>query len=250
MKRCKVTFQPVNQEIYISPGITVKDAINLAGLELDFPCGGRGKCGKCRLQIPKGAVAPTQAEQELMDDASLGQGFRLACMARITGDTVVELPYVTTPKHQILIAAVEKQIKLEPHLSKTYLEMDPPDLRQQQPDWERLHASTEQAGLAAGDKPALELLRALPQTLRETNWRVTVLTDQENILGMEPLDTTDKLLGIAFDIGTTTVVGYLLDLRTGQELAAVSALNPQTRYGADVITRIALAAREESGLAE
>jgi len=250
LKRCKVTFQPVNQEIYISPGITVKDAINLAGLELDFPCGGRGKCGKCRLQIPKGAVAPTQAEQELMDDASLGQGFRLACMARITGDTVVELPYVTTPKHQILIAAVEKQIKLEPHLSKTYLEMDPPDLRQQQPDWERLHASTEQAGLAAGDKPALELLRALPQTLRETNWRVTVLTDQENILGMEPLDTTDKLLGIAFDIGTTTVVGYLLDLRTGQELAAVSALNPQTRYGADVITRIALAAREESGLAE
>ncbi len=250
MKRCKVTFQPVNQEIYVSPGITVKDAINLAGFEFDFPCGGRGKCGKCRLQIPTGAVAPTPAEQELLDEESLAKDFRLACLARITGDTVVELPYVTTPKHQILIAAVEKQIRLEPHLNKIYLEMDPPDLQHQQPDWEHLRDSTEQAGLTAGDKPALELLRALPQTLRAANWRVTVLADQEKIWGVEPLNTTDRLLGIAFDIGTTTVVGYLLDLRTGQELAAVSALNPQTRYGADVITRIAFASHEEGGLSE
>lgn len=248
MKRCKVTFQSTNQEIYVSPGITVKDAINLAGFEFDFPCGGRGKCGKCRIHIPEGAMAPTAAEQEHLDPESLAGGFRLACMARINGDTVVKLPYVTTPKHQILIAAVEKHIKLEPHLNKTYMELQPSDLQYQQPDWEHLQVSIRQAGLTAGDKPSLELLRALPQTLRQANWRVTALTDQEKILGVEPLDTTDKLLGIAFDIGTTTVVGYLLDLRTGQELAAVSALNPQTSFGADVITRIAHSTREEHGL--
>ena len=250
MKRCKVTFQPTNQVIYVSPGITVKDAINLAGFEFDFPCGGRGKCGKCRIQIPEGTMAPTAAEQEHLDSESLAGGFRLACMAIIGNDTVVKLPYVATPKHQILIAAVEKHIKLEPHLNKTYMELQPPDLQHQQPDWEHLQVSIKQAGLTAGDKPSLELLRALPHTLRQANWRLTALTDQEKILGVEPLDTTDKLLGIAFDIGTTTVVGYLLDLRTGEELAAVSDLNPQTSYGADVITRIAHATREEHGLAQ
>lgn len=249
MKRCKVTFQPVNQEIYVAPGLSIKDAINLAGFEFDFPCGGRGKCGKCRLRITEGAMAPTTAEQEHLDAELLARGFRLACMARIGGDTVVELPYVKTPQHKILISAVEKQVKLEPHLNKTYLELEPPDLKHQEPDWERLRAALDQAGLTMADKPAsLALLRALPQALRQADWRVTALSDGETVLGLEPQDTTDALLGIAFDIGTTTVVGYLLDLRTGKELDVVSALNPQTRYGADVITRIAFAAREENGL--
>ena len=247
--RCRIKFLPVDQEIYITPGTTVKDAINLAKFDFDFPCGGRGKCGKCRLRIAEGAVAPAKTDTEHLDPVEIAQGYRLACVTQINNDMVIEIPYVKSPQYKILIAAVQKQVKLGQHLSKIYLELDPPKLEDQQPDWERLLAEFDKTGLASEDKPAsLSLLRDLPQTLRQADWHVTALTDEETVFGLEPGDSTKTMLGIAFDIGTTTIVGYLLDLLTGREMSVVSALNPQTRYGADVIARIAYATSQEDGL--
>ncbi len=246
MRRCRVRFFPIDQSIYVDSGTTVKDAINLANIDYDFPCGGMGKCGKCRIRIRERAPAPTEVERKRLDAGEIARGFRLACMTIVQDDTAIELPEL--PTHQILIAAVARNVKIEPHLEKTYLELEPPSLDDQTPDWERLQAALRTAGTAVGEQVGRSLLLDLPQTLRQSDWKVTAIACKDTVLGLERFNTVKTMLGIAFDIGTTTVVGYLIDLYTGRELAVVSDLNPQTRYGADVISRIAFAAHRKEGL--
>lgn len=239
-------FFPIDQDVYVTPGTTVKDAISMANFDFEFPCGGMGKCGKCRIRIRERALAPTEVEQKHLDIDEIAQGFRLACMARVQDDTAIELPEM--PNHKILITAIEKNVKIDPHLEKTYLELEPPSLDDQTPDWERLHAGLRKAGVAVGEQMRHSLLLDLSQTLRRSDWHITAIASKDAVLGLEKLNTTKTMLGIAFDIGSTTVVGYLMDLHTGRELAVVSDLNPQTRYGADVISRIAFAAHQKEGL--
>lgn len=249
MKRFRVVFQPGGREIYIPEGITVKDAINMAGIGFDFPCGGRGKCGKCRVKILDGAGRPTTADKEHLEAGEIEQGIRLACLTIIDSDLVVELPYETIPEHKILLAAVERGVKIEPHLTKTCIEVEPPSLEDQRSDWQRLKDALVHKNEKYKDlEVPIRVLRQLPQALRAAKYRLTTVTDDRHVLGIEEQDTTGKMLGIAFDIGTTTMVGYLLDLYTGEELSVVSALNPQTQFGADVITRITFASQEANGL--
>ena len=257
MKRYKVAFQPTAREIYVLPGTTVRDAIYLARLDFDFPCGGKGKCGKCRVRIVNGASAPTSIEEEHLSAEELAQGFRLSCTTVIRADTTVDLPFTKTPEHQILVTGLNKEVKLDPHLNRTLVELDPPSLEDQRPDWERLKEVLYREGLLRAQRrrsrrphlsAGLAPLRDLPLLLRKTGYRLVAVTDGRELLGLAKADTTTAMLGIAFDIGTTTVVGYLMDLTSGKELGVVSALNPQTRYGADVITRIAFATQHENGL--
>lgn len=249
MKRCKVTFQPSGREIYVPSGTTVQDAIYLAGLDFDFPCGGRGKCMKCRVRIAGAAALPTRLEQEHLDAEEIGKGIRLACRTEIQNDIVVEFPCSETPEHQILVATDGKDVRLDPHLQKTYVEATPPSLADQRSDWALLKAGLVEEGLEVQDYPvSLSLLRELPQKLRQARFHVTAVTDGQEVLSIEKLDTTKTMLGIAFDIGTTTVVGYLMDLNSGKDLSVVSALNPQTQYGADVVSRITFVAQQPDGL--
>lgn len=249
MKRYQVTFQPSGRELFVPEGTTVKDALNSARLDLDFPCGGGGKCGKCRVQVLNGADLPTAAEKKHLEEKEMEQGFRLACMTPINADLVVALPYDKVPEHKILLTTAERDVNIEPHLLKTYVEVPAPSIRDQRPDWERLRTSLAEKGPRREDlEISLALLRALPQTLRTAKYHVTAISDEHELLGLEQNDTTRNMLGIAFDIGTTTIVGYLIDLCSGMELSIVSALNPQTKYGADVITRITYASREKGGL--
>ncbi|HAA89525.1 MAG TPA: ferredoxin [Peptococcaceae bacterium] len=249
MKRCKVTFQPGNRKIDVPAGMTLKEVINTARLDFDFPCGGRGKCGKCRVKILDGAGQPTPVEEKHLEREEIEQGIRLACMTVVQGDLVVELPYQETPKHKILLATGERDIKLDPHISKTCIDITPPSLEDQRPDWERLEGELlREVSQYQRLKPSLSLLRRLPEVIRRAKYRVTAITEGDELLGLEEGDTTGKLLGIAFDVGTTTIVGYLMDLRTGEQLSVASALNPQTRYGADVISRITYITLEEEGL--
>ncbi len=244
MKRFKVTFQPANEKMYVPEGTTIKDALTAAGLDFDFPCGGRGKCGKCRVRVLNGAGLPTSAERKHLEEKEIEQGNRLACMTKIHGDLTVQLPFKKRPEAKILQIAPEKDVQLRPRIRKVYAEAEPPSLDDQRPDWERLKASAGLDGLRA----PLPLLRKLPQLARETKYHLTLVLEKEEVLGLEKFDTRDKMLGMAFDIGTTTVVGYLMDLRTGKDLNVASMLNPQAAYGADVISRITFISQEEAGL--
>lgn len=244
MKNCKVTFYPMDKEIEIPVGTPLKKAMDLAEVDFDFPCGGRGRCGKCRLQIRKGSVPPSDSDYDHLDEDELKAGFRLACAVKVQDDLVVELPLAEAEGHKILVDAAEREMELKPHLRKIYRDVPRPSLKDQQPDWDRLRN-------ALGDRSyriSHSALQALPGVLREKKFSCTAVAAGNEVTGVEAGDTTGRMFGMAFDIGTTTVVGYLMDLLTGKQLGVASRMNPQTKYGADVISRITYVGQEAGGL--
>ncbi|SFG16100.1 Uncharacterized 2Fe-2 and 4Fe-4S clusters-containing protein, contains DUF4445 domain [Desulfotomaculum arcticum] len=249
MQGYKVIFQPGDLEVEVQPGGTIMEALDKAGINADFPCGGRGKCGKCRVKILTGAGEPTAVEQDILEAQELAEGIRLACSTTISNDLTVQLPsYI---QHNILITSGEKTFQVEPHLKKIAVEIEKPSLDAYSSDWSRLKGSLVGHGYDGADlKAQVALLRRLPEAVRRAGHRLTAIMHDNEITGIEEQDTTGIMLGMAFDIGTTTIVGYLLDLYTGRELGVVSMLNPQTRFGADVISRITFANQEEDGLAK
>ncbi|ADG83451.1 ASKHA domain-containing protein [Thermincola potens] len=249
MKRYKVFFQPGDLEVEVMEGSTIMEIMNEAGLDFDFPCGGRGKCGKCRVKILQGAGRPTAQEVDILEESDLKQGIRLACLTKVYGNMSVELPNYKKLEHNILMASEERSFQLEPHLKKIFIEVDRPDLENHRSDWQRFRDGLARGGYDSLDSEVpLALFRRLPDALRQAQNRVTAVMYGSKVVGVEERDTTATMLGMAFDIGTTTIVGYLLDLYSGKELSVVSTLNPQTKYGADVISRVNFAGREEQGL--
>lgn len=249
MIRYTITFYPGKQQILIPEGNTVRDAIRAAGMDFEFPCGGEGLCGKCRVKILNYSLPPTASEMACLSPCEIETGIRLACFTVIGGDLEIELPGKGKASCNTLMKSESRSVNIEPLLQKIYVECPPPSNYDQRSDWQRLKDSLARK---SGNDLEIEIpvLRTISQTLRASRYRVTAITDGSEVYGLEGMDTTALLLGMAFDIGTTTIVGYLMDLQTGKEMAVVSALNPQVKYGADVMTRINLVIREENGLEE
>lgn len=249
MNYYNVVFQPGDVLVKAAGGSTLKEVMIDAGLELDFLCGGRGTCGKCRVKVSKGLTTPVTREQEMLQVKELDEGIRLACMTTVHNDLIVELPYQEKIQHKILIASDERAFKIESHLNKVFIEVDKPSRETQSSDWRRLKESLVVKGYKDCElESTVSILRQMPDTIRSANNRITSVMYESELAGIEPQDTTKTMLGMAFDIGTTTIVGYLLDLHSGKELSVVSTLNPQTTFGADVISRLTFASHEENGL--
>lgn len=248
MKSYQVIFQPGSLKTEINEGGTIMEAMDKAGIDYDFPCGGNGKCGKCRVKIISAAGLPTDVEKELLAEKELRDGIRLACETNIRGDMSVELLNYGR-RHNVLITSGERSLQVEPHLRKVFTEVKEPSLEAQRSDWSRLKDKLAEQGYELRESEApVSLLRGLPETIRRAGHRLTAVMYNGRVAGIEEQDTTGTMLGMAFDIGTTTIVGYLLDLYSGRELSVVSMLNPQTKFGADVITRIHFSGRERDGL--
>lgn len=249
MSYYKLLFKPLDVLVEAVEGSTIKEAMNDAGLEFDFLCGGRGTCGKCRIKISKGAGMPVTREQELIEAEELDEGVRLACMTKVHNDLTVELPNRTKLQHHILIESEEMAMPIDPHLNKVFLDVVRPSRETYSSDWRRLKESLIKQGYKASElKSSVFILRQMPDVLRGANYHITAVMFENIVAGLEPQDTSKSMLGMAFDIGTTTIVGYLLDLYSGVELSVVSTLNPQTSFGADVISRLTFAGHEENGL--
>lgn len=237
-------------EINAPEGMTIKDAINGAGLDFDFACGGRGTCGKCRVKVVRNAPLPTDNERRLLEEKEIEEGIRLACLAAINDNIVVQLLEGKKAEHNILMLTVERPFTIEPLITKHCLEMELPSLQDQRSDWKRIKESLAKEKHSYKNlKIQLPILHSLSKVLRSAQYCVAAVTDGQEVLGIEKPDAAGTMLGMAFDIGTTTIVGYLMDLDTGRELCAVSALNPQVKFGADVITRTGFS-NQEGGLEE
>ncbi|HWQ42899.1 MAG TPA: ASKHA domain-containing protein [Desulfosporosinus sp.] len=248
MNKYKVILQSGEMKLDVFEGCTLMEAMNEGGWKVDFPCGGKGKCGKCRIRILKGLEQPTASELELLDAKELEEGIRLACLTKVHNDLICEFLEDKKLEHNILIAAGIRPFLIEPHFKKILIEVDKPSINDQRSDWHRVKDSLAQQGYSYSElETKVPLIRQLPDVLREAKFSLIAVMYGSQVLELEQQDTTGTMLGIAFDIGTTTIVGYLLDLYTGKELSVVSALNPQTTYGADVISRVMLAS-EKDGL--
>lgn len=243
----KVTihFQPHERLTRVPAGSTLFNAANWIGLAIDSTCGGMGTCGKCRVRLLQGETSITQADRKVFSAEDLAAGWRLSCRAEVLTDITCEVPRLMgNPKAAIM--GFGKHVILNPNVHKVPLKLAPAVLEDQRSDFERVRTALDDEGfeVVAG----LAVRRQLPKTLRNADWNVTAVVVGQQLIAVEPGDTSARTFGVSFDIGTTTVVGLLINLANGSPVAAKSVLNGQASFGADVIARISHTMMNEDGL--
>ena len=254
----KITFLPDEKNIKVNEGTTMLEALEKVGININTPCGGKGVCGKCKVLIKEGITAATPIEEVILSKEEIKKGFREACQTKLFKDTVIEIPpeirldfkRVFSSNLKGDINRIKNNFSLETNLKKVFLDLKKPSLDDQRSDWGRIkdELSSKKIENVSNLKVSLEILKKIPVLIREANFKITVILHNNEIINVEKGDTTKNSYGIAFDIGTTTVAGYLVDLNTGEELSAVAKANPQIIYGDDVISRIGFAQKQKENL--
>jgi uncharacterized 2Fe-2S/4Fe-4S cluster protein (DUF4445 family) len=256
-KRCKVAFTPDEVTVHVPRGTTILAAATKAGVFVNSLCGGDGVCGRCRVIVRQGRASG--GSTEFFTHEEIQQGYILACEGRIESDLTVEIPPETrlagvpeyaegeVPLLVDLSKLAQRTISLDPLVRKTYLQLPRPTLENNVSDLQRLEQELKKAIPSQGFQMGLKVTRRLPHILRKNRWKVTAVTGHRGplteIVDVEGGDTTRRNMCIAADVGTTTVVCHLLDLRDGQTLGQAAKYNSQANCGADVIRRIIYASQ-------
>jgi len=247
MAKFTVRFLPSDISTTVPEGTSFLEAAAAAGLPLRSPCGGQGHCGKCVVQVGCGADEARPEERRLFNDRELAEGRRLACQAKVIADADVIVPASSlVVEHRVSVEGAFREVLVEPNVCKIPLRLSPPSLEDPRTDLKRV---LDALGRTVRPTRALGPLRALPGALRCAGDEVTAVTVGDDLVAVEPGDTSDAAHGAAVDIGTTTVVAYLCHLPTGRLASVAADLNPQARYGADVISRLQTAVAEREGAA-
>jgi len=247
-----VVFTPSGRRGRFERGTTVLDAARRLGVDLDSVCGGRGICGRCQIEVSEGEHAkhgivssakhltPTgELEARYVSERGLREGRRLGCTACVVGDLVVDVP----PESQLYRQVVRKEadahpIELDPVVRLHYVELAEGELGESTAELRRLKAALASEWSLEGLEADVQVLADLQPALREGGGAVTVAVhDGATITAVWP-GLHDRAFGIAFDIGSTTVAGHLCDLLTGVVLASAGEMNPQIRFGEDLMSRV------------
>jgi len=251
-----VHFQPIGTKVEAKKNSSLLDLARDSGAAIESICSSLGKCGKCKVIVRSGGNAlgkVTESEKRILDKRELRDGVRLACQARVVSpaNITIDVPEESRRGHHRLLASgIERKIDLLPAMRKYVLKIPPATLHDLRADDDRLLQV-----LKIMVKRQLEVSpgvhRHLPEALRKSSWTTTVtLFRDKEIVRAEPGDTSARLFGIAADIGTTKIVAYLLDLRTGEVLGNESSPNPQIPFGEDLMSRIAYTNKNPKGLEE
>jgi uncharacterized 2Fe-2S/4Fe-4S cluster protein (DUF4445 family) len=235
-----VDFEPLGRRARVGHGATLLEAARQAGVGLNAICGGAGTCGTCRVRVLAGQVTPpTEAER----DAVAG-GCRLACQARVLGDVRVDVPpaSITAPQ-RAQIEGRERAVELDPAIRGFDVVAPPPSLTDLQADATRMREALHQQHGVTVRRWDHAMLGQISAALRERGWSARLVVRDNEVIALAPSGTSP--LGLAVDIGTTKVAAYLMDLESGETLAAAGAMNPQIAYGEDVMARIAHAMEGE-----
>jgi len=268
-KSILVDFEPISRRLYVSKDSSIYELLTEINIPIRSICGGLGKCGKCKIFIQKGYEylnTPTNTEKNIIDETEIQNGWRLACQAKIKIKNKRNLIDNNIPQiriflpnqflledFKILTSGISKITKLKPTIEKIYLEVKKPSLKEPYADFERIEKEfiSKIKNLRKNDRIGIEfnILNDIPNILRKNNHKITlVLWNKRKIIACEPGNTSEHIFGIAFDIGTTTIVGYLLNLNNGKIYAVDSKLNSQTAYGEDLITRLTYAKENRENL--
>jgi uncharacterized 2Fe-2S/4Fe-4S cluster protein (DUF4445 family) len=254
-----VVFTPSGRRGRFEPGTTVLDAARRLGVDIDSVCGGRGICGRCQVEVSEGEFAKhgitsaaahlspvSDVERAYAADRGLAAGRRLGCTACVEGELVIDVP----PESQVHRQVVRKEadahpIEVRPVVRLHYVEVEEPDLASPTSDLGRLREALERewqlTGLGCDDHVVAGLQRVLRTSDSKSQspaWRVTVAVHDEAVITGIWAGFHDTAYGIAFDIGSTTVAGHLCDLGSGDVLASAGAMNPQIRFGEDLMSRV------------
>jgi uncharacterized 2Fe-2S/4Fe-4S cluster protein (DUF4445 family) len=247
-----VVFTPSGKRGRFAEGTDLLAAARSLGVDLDSVCGGRGICGRCQIRVSEGEFAKfgvtsradhltvfSDDERTYRERSGLAADRRLGCHAGVLGDLVVDVP----PESQIHRQVVRKEadahpIEVDPVVRLHYVEVEPPTLASSRGDLQRLFDALERDWSLTGLQTDAHVLRAAQPMLRSGDWTATVAAhDAQTITAIWP-GFHDRALGVALDVGSTTVAGHLCDLHTGEVLASAGAMNPQIRFGEDLMSRV------------
>ncbi len=234
----QVTFEPAGISVQIPAGSTIYEAAQAAGVSIDAPCGGQGKCGKCQVVVTRGLVSePSVLEEEHLTAGEMQQGARLACQTQVQGEVVVRL---LTEETVITGKALDgdglRSVPVAPNVHRYDLEIPAPSLDDQRSDFRRVADALPDTWTEL--TASVGALRSLASALRADEQKISLCTVGTELVDVRPAFARSHCLGVAVDLGTSTVAAYLLDLETGAQLATAATGNPQAQFGADVISRI------------
>ena len=256
-----VTFDIVSEPVQVKTGTLLSETAQLAGIDLNQPCGGQGRCGRCALQVTEGSVRRRSTIR--LSDEDLAQGYALACQSVIEGDIKIAVPPQEKIERLLTSDRTAAEITVPPgydyaldqDIQAVPISLTPPDMSDQTDDWGRLSTGLRQQAGIDQVQISLGLLQKLGKILRAGEWDVTAILD------MHPTDqplSTPRLIDVipgkelippplwaaAIDIGTTTVTVWLVDLITGQVRAQPAQYNQQISRGEDVVSRIIFAGKD------
>ncbi|MEM0286195.1 MAG: ASKHA domain-containing protein [Candidatus Methanomethylicaceae archaeon] len=245
----EVKFLPEGKKTLVKEGATVFEAALKAGVDLIALCGGKGFCGKCLIEIIKGEIPPpTEQELRKIGKEKIEKGIRLACQLKVYDNLIIGVPNQSRiGKQKLVIMGVEPPIKINPNVKKFYFEITPPSLDDPRGDDLRINEILSNINNISFN---YSLVKEMPSILRESNWKVTLTIVNNELINIQPGDKTKDCYGVAVDIGTTKLAVFIVDLLSGDILFADGMMNPQIKYGEDVISRIQYASQSNENLRE
>ncbi len=262
-----VVFTPSGKRGHFPVGTPVLTAARQLGVDLDSVCGGRGICSKCQITPSYGefskhgvTVADTAlsewnaVEQRYDDKRGLKPGRRLGCQATIQSDVVIDVPPESQVHKQVVRkAASARVIEMDPATRLFFIEVEEPDMHSPTGDFERVKRALADQWDITGVTADLPILTKLQPVLRKGNWQITVAlyrdhaSDQSKIINLWPGLYEDGIYGLAIDLGSTTVAAHLTNLVTGEVVESSGLMNPQIRFGEDLMSRVSYAMMNKNG---
>ncbi|PTE13121.1 drug:proton antiporter, partial [Fuscovulum blasticum DSM 2131] len=262
-----VIFTPSGKRGRFALGTPVLTAARQLGVDLDSVCGGRGICSKCQItpgygEFPKhGLTVAADAlsdwnpvEERYKRIRGLIDGRRLGCQAKVMGDVVIDVPPESQVHKQVIRkSATERHIEMDPATRAVFVEVQEPDMHEPTGDFERLVQALKDQWQIEGVEAGLDILRRLQPVLRKGEWKATVVLNRGNhdaahrVLDIFPGFHDGPLYGLAVDLGSTTIAAHLCDLSDGKVLASSGLMNPQIRFGEDLMSRVSYAMMNPGG---
>ena len=239
----EITFEPLGQRGSAPSRQSLLETARQSSAGLISLCGGLGKCGRCKIQIGKGKTSTVNTvERNLLSCEELHQGYRLACETYPRSDLIVHVPAESLSTFQrVQIEGIRMEVQPEPLVQAYEVPLSPPSLLDLRADDTRLLEELQQRHQVDCSCIANEVLPELSTKLRSLDWHISATIRGSELISIKSWPS--RQLGLAVDLGTTKVAGYLVDLETGRSLKAKGVMNPQIAHGEDVITRIDLARR-------
>ncbi len=262
-----VIFTPSGKRGNFPVGTPVLTAARQLGVDLDSVCGGRGICSKCQITPSYGEFSKhgvnvsddaltewNKVEQRYKDKRGLIDGRRLGCQAQIQGDVVIDVPPESQVHRQVVRKRAEvRDITMNPSTRLFYVEVEEPDMHKPSGDMERLIEALDSQWQLKDVKTDLHILQCLQPALRKGQWKVTVavhLGDESHppkIMHIWPGYYEGTVYGLAVDLGSTTIAAHLCDLQSGEVVASSGIMNPQIRFGEDLMSRVSYSMMNEGG---
>ena len=251
-KTALVVFTPSGRRDHFPVGTPLLQAARALGVDIDSVCGGRGICGRCQILLSEGEFAKhgvtsrashlspfSDVERVYAAANGLEGGRRLSCSTQVLGDVVIDVPPDSQVHRQVVRKRVEVHtIQLDPVVRLHYIEVQQPDMQDPAGDLQRVQEALEFEWQLTDLRCDVRVLQHLQEALRGGGWKVTVAVhDGSQIIAVWP-EFRDKIYGLAVDVGSTTIAAHLCDLASGEVVAAAGVMNPQIRFGEDLMSRV------------